>query len=64
MLGTYYYHEIIRKTIISFGTLFNAIEIKHKEQDGTTFSEMNAIIRVQTFLMKIHRVNPILSYRC
>ena len=28
MLGTYYYHEIIRKTIISFGTLFNTIDIK------------------------------------
>ena len=25
MLGTYFYHEIIRKTIISFGTLFNDI---------------------------------------
>jgi hypothetical protein len=29
MLGTYYYHEILRKTIISFGTLFNDIHIKH-----------------------------------
>ena len=29
MLGTYFYHEIIRKTIISFGTLFNDIHIKH-----------------------------------
>ena len=26
MLGTYYYHEIIRKTIIAFGTLFNTID--------------------------------------
>ena len=31
MLGTYYYHEIIRKTIISFGTLFNQIGIKHND---------------------------------
>ena len=31
MLGTYYYHEIIRKTIIAFGTVFNGINIKHKE---------------------------------
>ena len=29
MLGTYYYHEIIRKTIIGFGTLFNDIHIRH-----------------------------------
>ena len=38
MLGTYYYHEIIRKTIISFGTLFNTIDIKHKAQDGNNYS--------------------------
>ena len=38
MLGTYYYHEIIRKTIISFGTLFNTIDIKHKKQDGSAYS--------------------------
>ena len=25
----YFYHEILRKTIIAFGTLFNGIEIKH-----------------------------------
>ena len=34
MLGTYYYHEIIRKTIIGFGTLFNAIHVKHHDQAG------------------------------
>jgi len=33
MLGTYYYHEIIRRTIIAFGTLFNNIELK-KTVDG------------------------------
>ena len=38
MLGTYYYHEIIRKTIIAFGTLFNTIDIKHKKQDGSAYS--------------------------
>ena len=31
MLGTYYYHEIIRKTIISFGTVFNQIGIRHSD---------------------------------
>ena len=35
MLGTYYYHEIIRKTIIGFGTLFNDIFIKHENADDT-----------------------------
>ena len=39
MLGTYYYHEIIRKTIIGFGTLFNDIFIKHENADNTTLDE-------------------------
>ena len=26
MLGTYSYHEIIKKTVVAFGTLFNNIE--------------------------------------
>ena len=39
MLGTYYYHEIIRKTIIGFGTLFNNIFIKHENIDNTTLDE-------------------------
>ena len=38
MLGTYSYHEIIRRTIIAFGTLFNTIDIKHKTQDGRNHS--------------------------
>ena len=36
MLGNYYYHEIIRKTIIAFGTVFNAINIQHHEDGNTT----------------------------
>jgi len=39
MLGTYYYHEIIRKTIIGFGTLFNNIFIKHEGIDDSTLDE-------------------------
>ena len=35
MLGNYFYHEIIRKTVIGFGTLFNGIEIRTKNNDGT-----------------------------
>ena len=42
MFGQYYYHEIIRKTIIAFGTLFNTIDIKHKKQNDEDYS----IIRV------------------
>ncbi len=39
MLGTYYYHEIMRKTIIGFGTLFNQIYIKHEKKDDSTLDE-------------------------
>ncbi len=44
MLGTYYYHEIIRKTIIAFGTLFNTVDIRHQKQDGTSYSTIRVPI--------------------
>jgi hypothetical protein len=34
MLGTHFYNESIRKTIIGFGTLFNNIELRRKDKDG------------------------------
>ncbi len=34
MLGTHFYHEIIRKTIVGFGTLFNNIEIRRTDNSG------------------------------
>jgi hypothetical protein len=41
MLGTYHYHEIIRKTIIGFGTLFNDIHIKHKNSSDGVISDLS-----------------------
>ena len=35
MLGTQFYNEAVRKTVITFGTLFNNIELK-KTIDGQT----------------------------
>ena len=32
MLGTYSYHEIFRKTIVAFGTLFNNIELRRSDE--------------------------------
>ena len=32
MLGTYSYHEIFRKTIVAFGTMFNNIEIRRQDE--------------------------------
>ena len=34
MLGTHFYHEIVRKTIIGFGTLFNNIELRRTDKSG------------------------------
>jgi len=58
MLGTYYYHEIIRKTIISFGTLFNDINIRHDNTDGSTFSELKVPLAYgpsQKFLARLEQ---------
>ena len=58
MLGTYYYHEIIRRTIIAFGTVFNGLTIKHKEQDGSTFSDFRVPLSYgpsQKFLARLEQ---------
>jgi hypothetical protein len=58
MLGTYSYNEIIRKTIIAFGTLFNEVYIKHEENDGTDYSFIKVPIAygpIQKFLARIEQ---------
>ena len=58
MLGTYYYHEIIRKTIISFGTLFNDIHIRHQDGAGKDAGEMKVPLAYgpsQKFLARIQQ---------
>ena len=40
MLGNYYYHEIIRKTIIAFGTLFNDVHVRHTDGQGNAESDL------------------------
>jgi len=58
MLGNYYYHEIIKKTIVSFGTLFNQIYIRHPDKDGNTYSEMRVPLAygpMQKFLARIEQ---------
>ena len=56
MENNYYYHEIIKKTIISFGTLFNNIYIKHESQEGSDLSLLKVPIAygpIQKFLARI-----------
>ena len=58
MLGTYYYHEIIRKTIVSFGTVFNGISIKHKDGSGDDFNEIKVPLSYgpsQKFLARLEQ---------
>jgi hypothetical protein len=58
MLGTYFYHEILRKTVIAFGTLFNNIQIHHKDVNGVDFSVMKVPLAygpIQKFLARIEQ---------
>lgn len=51
MLGTYFYHQVIAKTVTGFGTLFNNILIKHRDQEDNTVST----IRVPVFYGPIEK---------
>lgn len=54
----YFYHEIIRKTIVSFGTLFNNISIKHKNDAGQVTSEIKIPLSygpTQKFLARLEQ---------
>ena len=56
MLGNYFYHEIIRKTVIAFGTLFNDIHVRHDDQAGNPISDIKVPVAYgprQKFLARI-----------
>ena len=58
MLGTYFYHQIIRKTTIAFGTLFNKIYIKHLDENDDTYNEIRVPLAygpIQKFLARIEQ---------
>ena len=58
MLGTYFYHEIIRKTIVGFGTLFNNIYIRHEDKNNNVVDETKVGLSygpMQKFLAKIEQ---------
>ena len=58
MLGTYYYHEIIKKTIVAFGTLFNDIHIQHKNSENNVISDIKVPVSygpVQKFLARLQQ---------
>ena len=54
----YYYHEILRRTIISFGSLFNGIEIKHDDADDNVTSVIKVPLAygpTQKFLARLQQ---------
>ena len=54
----YFYHEILRRTIISFGTLFNDINIRHSDSSDNTVSEMKVPLAYgpsQKFLARLEQ---------
>ena len=58
MLGNYYYHEILRKTIIAFGTIFNDIHIRHRDASGKETNDMRVPLAygpMQKFLARLEQ---------
>jgi hypothetical protein len=55
----YFYHEIIRKTVVAFGTLFNGITVKHKNNNDDVVSVLKvplAYSPTQKFLARLEQV--------
>jgi len=56
MFGRTYYHEILRNTIVAFGTLFNDIHIVRTDASGTTQQSMKVPLAYgpkQKFLVRL-----------
>lgn len=54
----YFYHEILRKTIVSFGSLFNEITIKHTDNSGSVKSVIKVPLAygpTQKFLARLEQ---------
>ncbi len=54
----YFYHEILRRTIVSFGSLFNNISIKHTNNSNSTVSNMKVPLAygpIQKFLARLEQ---------
>ena len=56
MLGNYFYHEIVRKTVIAFGTLFNDIHVRHDDSAGNVISDIKAVSYTHLTLPTIYSV--------
>jgi len=55
----YFYHEIMRRTIISFGSIFNNVNIQHDNSDGSVVSTTKVPLAygpTQKFLARLEQV--------
>lgn len=60
MLGNYFYHKSITKTVIAFGSLFNNIKVRHFDDNDTPVSQLKVPIAygpIQKFLARLEQ-NP------
>jgi hypothetical protein len=58
MLGNYFYHKSISKTVIAFGTLFNNIQIRHFDESDNPLSVLKVPLAygpVQKFLARLEQ---------
>ena len=59
MLGQQFYHETMRKVVVSFGTLFNNIHIVRKNNSGTIIQTMKVPLAYgprEKFLVRLRQV--------
>jgi len=60
MLGNYFYHKSINKTVVAFGTLFNNIQVRHFDENDAPVSVLKVPLAygpVQRFLARIDEMN-------
>jgi hypothetical protein len=58
MLGNYFYHKTINKTVVAFGSLFNNIHIHHFDESGEPVSILKVPLAygpIQKFLARIEQ---------
>lgn len=58
MLGNYFYHKSITKTVVAFGSLFNNITVKHFDENDTPLSFLKVPIAygpIQKFLARLEQ---------
>jgi hypothetical protein len=58
MLGNYFYHKSITKTVVAFGTLFKDIKVRHFDDNDNPVSQLKVPIAygpIQKFLARIEQ---------